>query len=57
MKKLFKIGNTITSDKIEVMAETWWEAMDKAFSKWRCQISRHDMINLAHQRRRKERVC
>ncbi len=57
MKRLYKIGNTITSDKIEVMAETWWEAMDKAFTKWRCQISRHDMINLAPQRRRKERVC
>jgi len=46
MKKTFYIGNRITTDTLKVQAETWYEAMNEAYWRWGCKISRHDMINL-----------
>lgn len=54
MEKTFYVANRITTDVQAVRAETWWEAMDVAYWRWDCKISRQDMYNAAF---RKEAVC
>ena len=54
MKKTFYVKNRITRDVEIVRAETWFEAMNEAYWRWGCKISRQDMYNAAC---RKEAVC